>query len=66
MGVGKSDKPLDEDARPIVAGEVWRKLIFKCTFAADKKHGMEQLEQMGMERMGFSKPSGILRTLQLC
>ena len=43
MGVGKPDKPLDEDARPIVAGEVWRKLTFKCTLAADKKHVMEEL-----------------------
>ena len=36
VGVGKDDKPLDVDARPIVSGEDWRKIIFKCTVQADK------------------------------
>ena len=44
MGVGKEDKPLDTDARPIVSGEDWRKITFKCTLEADKKSVMERLQ----------------------
>ena len=43
MGVGKEDKPLDVDARPIVAGEVWRKITFKCTLATDRSHVIEHV-----------------------
>jgi len=36
VGIGKDDKPLDEDARPIVVGEVWRRLAGKVALLADK------------------------------
>eukprot|EP00438_Fugacium_kawagutii_P000312 Skav205273 [mRNA] locus=scaffold1841:208849:211374:- [translate_table: standard] len=41
IGIGKVDAkgspiPLDQDARPIVMGLTWRKVVFKCTLAADK------------------------------
>eukprot|EP00973_Karenia_brevis_P066135 9194021-Karenia_brevis.AAC.1 len=26
VGIGKDDKPIDEDARPIVVGEAWRRI----------------------------------------
>ncbi len=29
VGIGKDDKPLDEDARPIVVGEFWRRVAGK-------------------------------------
>ena len=40
IGIGKVDKkgksiPLTQDARPIVMGHVFRKLVFKCTFTLD-------------------------------
>ena len=40
VGIGKVDKegkpvPLIQDARPIVTGHVFRKLVFKCTFRLD-------------------------------
>ena len=44
VGVGKDDKPLDVDARPIVSGEDWRKITFKCTVQADKNRIMERLK----------------------
>ena len=36
VGIGKDDKPLDEDARPIVVGEFWRRVAGKLALAADK------------------------------
>ena len=41
IGIGKVDQqgapiPLDQDARPIVMGVTWRKVVFKCTLAMDK------------------------------
>jgi len=36
VGIGKDDKPLDEDARPIVVGEVWRRVAGKVALLADK------------------------------
>jgi hypothetical protein len=41
IGIGKVDPqgnpiPLDQDARPIVMGVTWRKVVFKCTLASDK------------------------------
>ena len=38
IGIGKVDPqgnpiPLDQDARPIVMGVTWRKVVFKCTLA---------------------------------
>ena len=41
IGVGKTDAraepiPLNEDARPIVMGLIWRKLVFKCTLTMDR------------------------------
>ena len=40
VGIGKIDKSgrpiaLDRDVRPIVMGQVFRKLAFKCTFRLD-------------------------------
>ena len=40
VGIGKIDKegksiPLTQDARPILMGHVFRKLVFKCTFRLD-------------------------------
>ena len=40
VGIGKVDKEgksvlLTQDARPIVMGYVFRKLLFKCTFRLD-------------------------------
>jgi len=36
VGIGKDDKPLDEDARPIVVGELWRRVACKVALLADK------------------------------
>ena len=41
MGVGKKDASgvpigLEADARPIVLGLTWRKIVFKATFNLDK------------------------------
>ena len=33
VGKGKDDKPLDEDARPIVVGEFWRRVAGKLALA---------------------------------
>ena len=44
MGVGKPGKSLDEDARPIVSGETWRKLAFKCTLSSDRAGVTEHLK----------------------
>ena len=35
-GIGKDDKPLDEDARPIVVGEFWRRVACKVALLADE------------------------------
>ena len=37
MGIGKDDKPLDEDARPIVVREFWRRVAGKVALLADKE-----------------------------
>ena len=29
VGIGKDDEPLDKDARPLVVGETWRRLVEK-------------------------------------
>ena len=47
-GVGKKDavaKPisLETDARPIVLGLTWRKLVFRATFALDRAKTRERL-----------------------
>ena len=34
VGIGKDDKPLDEDARPIVVGEFWRRVAGKVALLA--------------------------------
>ena len=44
IGTGKAGKSLTEDARPIVTGEVLRKLVFKCTLRHDLKAAQERLE----------------------
>ena len=36
VGIGKDDKPLDEDARPIVVGEFWRRGSGRVVLLADK------------------------------
>ena len=36
MGIGKDDKPLHEDARPIVVGEAWRRVAAKMALLGDK------------------------------
>ena len=36
VGIGKDDKPLDEDARPIVVGEFWRRVAGKLALAGEK------------------------------
>ena len=56
MGVGKAGKPLDVDARPIVAGEVWRKLTFKCTLATNRKHVIEELAP---QQLSVGTPAGV-------
>ena len=35
IGIGKDGKPLDEDARPIVIGEFWRRVAGKLTLLKD-------------------------------
>ena len=35
IGIGKDGKPLDEDARPIVIGEFWRRIAGKLTLIKD-------------------------------
>eukprot|EP00973_Karenia_brevis_P087744 12170370-Karenia_brevis.AAC.1 len=36
IGIGKDDKPLDEEARPIVIGEVWRRVAGKMALVKDR------------------------------
>ena len=36
VGIGKDDKPLDEDARPIVVGEAFRRIAGKIALLKDK------------------------------
>ena len=36
MGIGKDDKPVEEDARPIVVGEFWRRVSGKMSLVADE------------------------------
>ena len=36
VGIRKEDKPIEEDARPIVVGEFWRRVACKLALAADK------------------------------
>ena len=36
VGIGKDDKPLEEDARPIVVGEFWRRVSGKMSLFSDK------------------------------
>ena len=36
VGIGRDDKPLDEDARPSVVGELWRRVAGKVALLADK------------------------------
>ena len=35
MSISKDDKPLDEDARPILIGEYWRRLASKLALASE-------------------------------
>ena len=44
VGIGKDDKPLDEDARPIVCGEAWRRVACKVAFLDGKKELAEELK----------------------
>eukprot|EP00973_Karenia_brevis_P023159 3189309-Karenia_brevis.AAC.1 len=37
VGIGKDDKPLDVDARPIVVGETWRRIAGKLALIRDKE-----------------------------
>eukprot|EP00973_Karenia_brevis_P056306 7831721-Karenia_brevis.AAC.1 len=37
VGIGKDDKPIDEDARPIVVGEAWRRVAGKIAILKDKE-----------------------------
>ena len=46
IGIGKDGEPLDKDARPIVVGEVWRRIACKMALIKDK-------EELG----GYLKPS---------
>ena len=48
IGAGKHDSfgrpiPLNTDARPIVMGVTWRKLVFKCTLQMDRTTLRERL-----------------------
>jgi len=44
VGIGKDDKPLDEDARPIVCGEAWKRVACKVAFLDGKKELAEELK----------------------
>ena len=37
VGIGKDDAPLDVDARPLVVGEVWRRIAGKLCLAGDRE-----------------------------
>ena len=37
VGIGKNDAPLDVDARPLVVGEVWRRIAGKLCLAGDRE-----------------------------
>eukprot|EP00973_Karenia_brevis_P094663 12423568-Karenia_brevis.AAC.1 len=37
VGIGKDDMPVDEDARPIVVGEAWRRVAGKISLLKDKE-----------------------------
>ena len=43
VGVGKANVPLDKDARPIVMGEVWRKVVWKSLLKLDITQVKERL-----------------------
>ena len=57
VGVGKKDASgnlisLETDARPIVLGLTWRKLVFKVTFALD---GAGIRERLGDQQLALTK-----------
>ena len=37
IGIGKDGRPLDEDARPIVVGEAWRRVACKMALVVDRE-----------------------------
>ena len=59
MGSGKKDgsgnpTPLEADARPIVLGLFWRKIVFKATFSLDRSRIQERLgdTQLALTKSG--------------
>ena len=51
VGTGKDDKPLTEDARPLVVGETWRRLAAKVALRGEKVKDPET------ELAGFLQPN---------
>ena len=55
IGGPKIGKSLEEDARPLVMGETWRKLAFKCTLQMD----MQSIKQrIGSKQLAVGISSG--------
>ena len=55
VGMAKDGKPLDEDARPLVVGEVWRRLACKVALAGEKG---QLRERLGKEQLAVGVPAG--------
>ena len=51
VGIGKDDKPLSEDARPLVVGETWRRLAAKVALRGEK------LQDPETDLAGFLQPN---------
>ena len=55
IGIGKDDKPLDEDARPIVCGEAWRRISCKVAFLDSKS---ELAAELKPNQVAVGMPAG--------
>ena len=64
MGMGKDDKPLDEDERPIVCGEAWQRVACKVALEDAKE---ELVGALGWKQTAVGAPAGaetIVHTLR--
>jgi len=56
LATGKAGKDLEEDGRPIVSGEVWRRVIMKALLAPERRGLREYLEP---HQLAMGTPGGV-------